>query len=129
MIAPRLLVAAMMAGVFALPAVTVAAVAAPARPAAAAPARAATTTRAATPAAAHGSDLRLVPAPRSLTPGAGTFALRGELKLATSGDREDQFAAGLLKEEIEGASAAKVRLVEGGDGDIVLARDAGLADA
>src|SRR5262245_47036725 len=80
-------------------------------------------------AASAARDLRIVPAPRSVTLGEGVFALRGELRLATSGDREDVFAAGLLKEEIEGASAAKVRLVEGTDGDIVLARDGGLADA
>jgi hexosaminidase len=74
-------------------------------------------------------DLRIVPAPRSVVLGDGVFALRGDLRIATSGDREDAFAAGLLKDEIEAASAAKARLVEGSEGDIVLARDASLADA
>ncbi|MBI1797872.1 MAG: beta-N-acetylhexosaminidase [Candidatus Eisenbacteria bacterium] len=81
------------------------------------------------PAVARGADLRIVPAPRSLTLGDGAFALRGDLTIATSGDRDDVFAAGLLKDEIESASAARVRLAQGASGDIVLGRDASLADA
>lgn len=80
------------------------------------------------PQAARGTELRLVPEPRSTTVQTGTFPLRGELRVAAA-PGEDAFAAGLLKEEIEQASAARVRLVEGGDGDIVLAREGSLADA
>jgi hexosaminidase len=76
------------------------------------------------------ADLRLVPAPRSVTLATGRFPLRGELRIAVAaGNAEDVFAAGLLKEEIEAGSAAKANIVEGSDGDIVLARDAALADA
>ncbi|HKQ57268.1 MAG TPA: beta-N-acetylhexosaminidase [Candidatus Eisenbacteria bacterium] len=75
-------------------------------------------------------ELRLVPYPRTVTPGAGTFALRGELRIAVArGSEEDAFAAGLLKEEIEARTSARARVVEGTDGEIVLARDGSLADA
>ncbi len=80
--------------------------------------------------AAAPAELRLVPLPRTVTPGAGTFALRGELRIAvTPGNAEDAFAAAQLKEEIESRSAARARVVEGAEGEIVLARDAALADA
>lgn len=76
------------------------------------------------------TDLRLVPLPRSITVDGGRFPLRGELRVAVaSGQREDMFAAGLLEEEIEAASGASVKVVEGAEGDIVLTRDASLADA
>src|SRR5213592_1508498 len=80
-----------------------------------------------TPAA---SELRLLPAPRSVTPGSGRLALRGEVRIAVApGNADDAFAAALLAEEIESGSAAKARVVEGDAGDIVLARDGSLADA
>jgi hypothetical protein len=75
-------------------------------------------------------DLRLVPAPRSVTVEAGRFPLRGEVRIAVvAGNAEDAFAAALLQEEIETGSAAKVRLVEGSEGEIVLARESALTDA
>ena len=74
-------------------------------------------------------DLRLVPAPRSVTIEAGSFALRGDLNIAVAEENvEDAFAAVQLKDEIEAASPAKVHVVEAADGPIVLARDPGLAD-
>jgi hypothetical protein len=83
----------------------------------------------AAPAAAPApSSLKLVPVPRSVALQSGAFALRGELRIAAA-NAEDSFAAALLKEEIEGASSARVRVVDGTEGDIVLARDPGLADA
>ena len=107
MIAPFALLAALLA-------------APPAAPAAPAPAAAAT----------PASDLRLLPAPRSVTPGSGRFPLRGEVRIAVApGNADDAFAAALLAEEIESGSAAKARIVEGDAGDIVLARDGSLADA
>jgi hypothetical protein len=76
------------------------------------------------------ADLRLVPAPRSVTVGSGRFPLRGEVRIAVAaGNAEDAFAATLLQEEIEAGSTAKVRIVEGSDGDIVLTREAALAEA
>jgi hypothetical protein len=82
------------------------------------------------PAATATPDLRLVPTPRSVTVEAGRFPLRGEVRIAVAaGNAEDAFVAALLEEEIEAGSAAKARIVEGGEGEIVLARDAALADA
>ena len=72
---------------------------------------------------------RLVPLPRSFTPGAGVFPLAGELRIAVADNAEDAFAASLLKEEIESGSPARVRVIEGAEGEIVLARNASLADA
>ena len=46
-----------------------------------------------------------------------------------AGNAEDAFAAAQLKEEIESGSPAKVRVVEGGEGEIVLARDGAPAEA
>lgn len=80
--------------------------------------------------AAAPAELRLVPLPRTVTMGAGVFPLRGELRIAVAaGDSADAFAAAALEEEIEARSGAKVRVVEGAEGEIVLARDAALADA
>jgi hypothetical protein len=85
---------------------------------------------AAAAAATTPGELRLVPYPRTVTAGTGTFPLRGELRIAVPrGNEEDAFAAGMLKEEIEARSPARARVVEGGDGEIVLARDGALADA
>ncbi len=80
--------------------------------------------------AADAPDLRLVPRPATVTPAAGSFPLRGEVRIAVAaGSAEDAFAASLLGEEIESRTAARVRVVEGGEGGIVLARDAALAEA
>jgi hexosaminidase len=88
---------------------------------------AAPTAPSAAPAAA---ELRLVPAPRSVTLASGRFPLRGEMRIAVAaGNAEDAVAAGFLKDEIEAGSTAKVQVVEGADGEIVLARDANLAEA
>ncbi len=76
------------------------------------------------------TDLRLVPLPRTVTVGAGAFPLKGELRIAVAaGNAEDAFAAALLKEEIESRSSARASVVEGAEGEIVLARDAALTDA
>jgi hexosaminidase len=77
---------------------------------------------------APGTELRLVPLPRSITPGQGSFPLRGEVRIASSG-AEDSFAGSMLLDEIVARTGARVNLVEGSEGDIVLARDASLADA
>ena len=76
------------------------------------------------------SELRLVPMPRNLSLSGGRFALRGEVRIAVAaGNEEDAFVAGLLAEEISARTAARARVVQGSDGEIVLARDAALADA
>jgi hypothetical protein len=81
-------------------------------------------------AAAPAQEPRLVPFPRAITAAAGVFALRGELRIAVApGRAEDAFAASLLAEEIESRTPARARVVEGTEGEIVLARDASLADA
>jgi hexosaminidase len=86
---------------------------------------------AAAPAAAPAlTEPRLVPFPRIVSAGAGVFPLAGELRIAvTPGNAEDAFAASLLEEEIESCSPAQVRVVEGAEGEIVLARNPSLADA
>lgn len=72
------------------------------------------------------NDLRgipLIPQPRKVEPGEGSFPLRGPLTIAVaSGNTEDRFAAGLLKEEIESATGAKARVISGPLGKIVLTR-------
>jgi hexosaminidase len=76
------------------------------------------------------AELRLVPEPRSVRPGAGSFALKGTVAIAVpSNDPEDRFAAELLKAEIESAGGAHATIAEGGAAPIVLARDERLADA
>jgi hexosaminidase len=75
------------------------------------------------------TDLHLLPLPHTVTVAGGRFPLRGEIAITvTSGLDDDAFAAALLKEEIESVSAAKVSVVAGPAGDIVLARDNALAD-
>src|SRR5262245_35507817 len=92
------------------------ALAAPARPASTPPRPPATAT-----------DLRLVPLPRSITPGPGSFPLGGEVRIAATG-AEDMLAASLLAEEIAQRAGTHVSVVEGTGGEIVLARDASLAE-
>ena len=78
---------------------------------------------------APAADLRLVPLPRTVTPGEGVLPLRGEVRIAVAaGSAEDAFAASLLEEEIESRTSAKARVVEGTEGEIVLARDGSLAE-
>jgi len=100
--------------------------AAPMPPAFAATPRASAAARAP---AAPAADLRLVPLPRSVVIGEGSFPLRGTLRIAVGGNPEDAFAASLLAEEITSRTGAQARVVEGTDGEIVLARDGSLADA
>jgi hexosaminidase len=91
---------------------------------------AAAATKAAPSTANPDGDLRLVPAPRSVTMGSGRFALRGEVRIGVGRSHEDDaFAARLLETEIEAASAATARVVEGADVEVVLARDPGLSEA
>ena len=79
---------------------------------------------------APATDLRLVPLPRTVTLGDGSFPLRGEVRIAVAaGNAEDAFAASLLADEIASRTSAKPKVVEGSDGEIVLARDGSLADA
>jgi hypothetical protein len=79
---------------------------------------------------APAADPRLVPLPRTVTSGSGVLPLRGEVRIAVAaGNAEDAFAASLLAEEIGSRTAARARVVEGSEGEIVLARDAGLAEA
>lgn len=85
---------------------------------------------AAAPTATAAPDLRLIPLPRSVSVVPGRFPLRGEVRIAVvSGNAEDTFSAELLKEEIQSGSSAKARIVEGDEGEIVLAREASLAEA
>ncbi len=68
-------------------------------------------------------DLRIVPQPRKVEAGQGSFALRGTVIIAVaSRDAADRFAAGLLKEEIESATKAKARIVAAPTGQILLTR-------
>src|SRR5262245_32140284 len=92
------------------------ALAAPARPAATPPSPSAPSTA-----------LLLVPLPRSIKFGPGSCPRRGEVRIAASG-AEDAFAASLLAEEIAQSAGGHVRVVEGTDGEIVLARDVALAE-
>jgi hypothetical protein len=81
-------------------------------------------------AAGVGAELRLVPAPREIVPGSGAFPLRGEIRIAVaSRSDEDRFAASQLAAEIASGSSATARVVDGAEGDIVLARDPALAHA
>src|SRR5258708_24647215 len=68
---------------------------------------------------AHAADLRIIPYPRQVERLDARMPLRGTVTIAVgSGDAEDRFAAGLLKEEIESATKAKVRISNGSIGQI-----------
>lgn len=72
-----------------------------------------------------GQDLRIVPQPRKVELGRGTFPLHGAITLAVaSRDEADRFAAGLLKQEIESVTKAKVRVISAPRGQILLTRTA-----
>jgi len=76
------------------------------------------------------AQLRLVPEPFSVQPGSGRLALSGAVTIAVaSNDAEDRFAADLLSDEIRSSTGKEPRIVQGGNGTIVLRRDGGLPSA
>ena len=68
-------------------------------------------------------ELRLLPEPEKVTPGSGRLALQGDVVIAIGRDDEDRFAAEQLSAEITSATSARVRIVPGNKGTIVLARE------
>src|SRR6266404_5809145 len=73
--------------------------------------------------AGYAADLKIIPYPRKVERVDARLPLRGNVTIAVaSGDPEDRFAAGLLKEEIESATKAKVKIGGGSGGQILLTR-------